>query len=173
MEKLEKQPCPFCHQNALMLTEEEKEIPYFGKCYLFSMTCSNCKYHISDVEAEQKKDPSRYTIEINSEKDMQIRIIKSSTAAIKIPQLRMEVTPGPASIGYISNIEGVIERFKKIIEDQRDLSEDEEEKKTAKNLLKKIWKIKLGDIPIKMILEDPEGNSAIISEKAKVEKLKK
>ena len=162
-----------CKTKNLTLTEEEKEIPYFGKCYLFSMTCSNCKYHISDVEAEEKKDPSRYTIEINSEKDMQIRIIKSSTAAIKIPQLRMEVTPGPASIGYISNIEGVIERFKKIIEDQRDLSEDEEEKKTAKNLLKKIWKIKLGDIPIKMILEDPDGNSAIISEKAKVEKLKK
>ena len=173
MDKLEKQPCPMCKTKNLTLTEEEKEIPYFGKCYLFSMTCSNCKYHISDVEAEQKKDPSRYTIEINSEKDMQIRIIKSSTAAIKIPQLRMEVTPGPASIGYISNIEGVIERFKKIIEDQRDLSEDEEEKKTAKNLLKKIWKIKLGDIPIKMILEDPDGNSAIISEKAKVEKLKK
>ena len=172
MDKLEKQPCPMCKTKNLTLTEEDKEIPYFGKCYLFSMTCSNCKYHISDVEAEQKKDPSRYTIEINSEKDMQIRIIKSSTATIKMPQLRMEVTPGPASIGYISNIEGVIERFKKIIEDQRDLSEDEEEKKTAKNLLKKIWKIKLGDIPIKMILEDPEGNSAIISEKAKVEKLK-
>lgn len=173
MDKLENQPCPMCKTKNLTLTEEEKEIPYFGKCYLFSMTCSNCKYHISDVEAEEKKDPSRYILEINSEKDMQIRIVKSSTATIKIPQLRMEVTPGPASIGYISNIEGVLERFKKIIEDQKDLSEDDAEKTTAKNLLKKIWKIKLGDIPIKIILEDPEGNSAIISEKAKVEKLKK
>jgi len=29
-----------------------------------------------------------------------------------------------------------------------------------------------GDIPVKIVLEDPTGNSAIISEKAVVEKLK-
>ena len=45
-------------------------------------------------------------------------------------------------------------------------------KKRCKNLLKRMWKIKLGDIPTKLILEDPSGNSAIISDKAKVEKLK-
>ena len=39
-------------------------------------------------------------------------------------------------------------------------------------MLKKLWKVECGDEKLKIIIEDPSGNSAIISEKAKVEKLK-
>ena len=66
----------------------------------------------------------------------------------------------------------MLDRVKKIIESERDSSEDDDVKKNAKNLLKKIWKVKLGDLPLKIIIEDESGNSAIISDKAKVEKLK-
>ena len=172
MDKLDKQQCPFCNQNTLTLTEGETEVPYFGKVFLFSMDCSSCKAHKADVEAAEMKEPTKYTITVDSEKDMQIRVIKSSNATVKIPQLRMSVTPGPASIGYISNIEGLLDRFKEIIEAERDVAEEQEERKHAKNLLKKLWKIKLGEIPLKIIIEDPTGNSAIISDKAKIEKLK-
>ena len=172
MDKLDKQPCPFCNQNTLTLTEDETEIPYFGKAFLFSMDCSNCKAHKADVEAAEMKEPTKYTITVDSEKDMQIRVIKSSNATVKIPQMRMSVTPGPASIGYISNIEGLLDRFKEIIEGEKEVAEEQEEKKHAKNLLKKLWKVKLGEIPLKIIIEDPTGNSAIISDKAKIEKLK-
>src|SRR3989344_4614834 len=172
MEKLANQICPFCHKNALTLIEDQKDIPYFGKMYLFSMDCSSCKYNKADVEAVEQKEPSKYTITIDNEKDMTIRVIKSSTGAIKLPQLRLSITPGPASIGYISNIEGVLNRFEDIIKQERDDAEEPEIKKKCKNLLKKIWKIKLGDIPTRVIIEDPSGNSAIISNKAKIEKLK-
>ena len=76
MDKLDKQPCPFCNQNTLTLTEDETEIPYFGKAFLFSMDCSNCKAHKADVEAAEMKEPTKYTITVDSEKDMQIRVIK-------------------------------------------------------------------------------------------------
>ena len=79
---------------------------------------------------------------------------------------------GPSSEGYVSNIEGVLDRFVKIIEAQKESSDDDGEKKSAKNLLKKIRKIKYGDVATKMVIEDMSGNSAIISEKAKLEKLK-
>ena len=173
MDKLENQECPICHTKNLTLTEDEVDVPYFGKAYLFSMMCSSCKYNMSDVEAELEKESCRYTFEVSSEKDMTVRVVKSSQATIKIPQLRMKVEPVNGSPGYISNIEGVINRFEKIVEDQRDCSEDEDVKKSAKNLLKKIRKAKLGDISVKIIIEDPSGNSAIISDKAIVEKLKK
>ena len=42
----------------------------------------------------------------------------------------------------------------------------------AKNLLKKIQKISWGQEKAKLIIEDPSGNSAIISEKAVKSKLK-
>ncbi len=173
MDKLDNQPCPICNSKTLTLTEDITEIPFFGKAYVFSMHCSSCKYHISDVEAEEQKEPSKYSIETNSDKDMSIRIVKSSTATVKIPTLKMSMEPGTSSVGFISNIEGLLDKFKEIIEQERDSAEEEDIKNHAKNLLKRIWKAKLGDIPLKIIIEDPSGNSAIISEKAKIEKLKK
>lgn len=174
MDKLEKQKCPVCFKNTLTLTEDNSEIPYFGRVFIFSMNCENseCNYQMSDVEAEEPKDPTRYTIEVNSEKDMNIRIVKSSNANIKIPQLKMSLESGVGSIGFVSNIEGILDRFKKIIEDERNTTEDDEIKDNAKKLLKKIWKVKLGELPIKIIIEDETGNSAIISDKAKIEKIK-
>lgn len=172
MDKLENQACPFCGEKKLTLTEDEMDVPYFGKVYLFSMVCSNCDYKKSDVEADTQKEAVRITITIDSPKDMNIRVVKSSEARISIPQMRMSVEPGPDSEGYVSNIEGVLDRFKKILEDERDLAEEDDVRKTSKNLLKKIWKVKLGDLPLKIIIEDPSGNSAVVSQKAKFEKLK-
>ena len=173
MDKLEKQQCPMCGKKTLTLIEDQTEVPYFGNLFLLSMKCSSCNYNVSDVEAAEMKDPARYTIETDSEKDMKIRIVKSSTATVKIPTFKITITPGPASIGYISNIEGLLDRIKNILESQRDNAEENSTKKTAKNLLKKLWKATLGDVKVKIIIEDPSGNSAIISDKAKVEKLKK
>jgi len=174
MDKLEKQKCPVCFKNILTLTEDNMEIPYFGRVFLFSMQCQDkeCNYNMSDVETEEQKEPVRYTLEINSEKDMNIRVVKSSNAGVKIPQLKMSMEPGVASVGFVSNVEGILDRFKKVIEEERNSTEDEEVKDNAKKLLKKIWKVKLGEFPIKLIIEDASGNSAIISDKAKIEKLK-
>ena len=77
--------CPLCHQKTLILSERETEVPYFGKVFLFSMTCTNCKYHKSDVESAEQKEPCRYEFEIGSEDDMKVRVVKSSEATVKIP----------------------------------------------------------------------------------------
>lgn len=172
MEKLGGQQCPVCMEKKLVLSEDTKDIPFFGKTYIFSMVCEGCGFHKSDLEAAEQKEPCKITFQVENEKDLSVRVVKSSEASVHILQLKAHMTPGPASEGFISNIEGVLDKFKSIIEDQRDLSEDDDEKTTAKNLLKKIWKVKCGDIPITVVIEDPSGNSAIISEKAKIEKLK-
>ncbi len=172
MDKLENEMCPFCSTKNLNLTEDEMDIPYFGKTYVFSMDCSNCKYHKSDIEAKEMKDPCKITFTIEKEDDLKVRVVKSSEASIKVPQLKMSVTPGPSSEGYVSNVEGVINRFVEIIEQERDHAEEEDIKKHAKKLLKKIWDVKCGDMPLKIVIEDPSGNSAIISERAVIEKLK-
>lgn len=164
VEAIKKEKCPMCHTNNLELVEQEKEIPYFGKVYLFSMTCSNCKYHIADVESVEQKPPCKISFEIKSEADMNVRVVKSSNAVVKIPRI-MSIEPGLASQGYVTNIEGLLNRAKAAIETARDSAEDEEDKKKAKNLLKKLQRIKWGQESIVITIEDPTGNSAIISEK--------
>lgn len=161
-----------CHRKTLVMIEDQKDIPYFGRVYVFSMNCSNCKYHMSDVEAEEKKEPCKITFNVEKEEDMKVRVVRSSEAKVKISQLKMEVTPGPVSIGYVSNIEGLLNRFEKIIENERDSTEDMDVKKKAKSLLRKIRRARRGDENLRIIIEDPSGNSTIISERAEVKKLK-
>jgi len=161
----EHQQCPLCGHNSLILTEKEVEVPYFGKVFLFSMTCNECKYHKADVESTEQKEPVKYEFEISSEDDMKVRVVKSSEATVKLPHIA-SITPGPASQGYVTNIEGILSRVKYQIESAKEMEEDEEAKKKAKNLLKKILNITWGKEKQKIIIEDPSGNSAIISDKA-------
>jgi zinc finger protein len=173
MDELKDQPCPVCGKNKAVLREEEIDIPYFGKTFVFSINCVECGFSKADLEAAEARDPVKITFETSSEEDMKVRVVKSSNATVKIPTLRMSMESGEGSEGFISNVEGLLAKFERIIEGQRDNSEDPSVKKSAKNLLKKIWKIKLGDIPMKIVIEDPSGNSAIISDKAEVSKMKK
>jgi len=162
--------CPVCHNKTLTLSESEMDIPFFGHTYLFSMNCSSCGYHKTDVEAAEKKEPCRYTVEINSDKDMRIRVVKSSNATVRIPHIGI-IEPGESSNGYVTNVEGILQRFKKITEMLRDEADDKTEQKKAKNMIKKLTRVMWGQDKVKLIIEDPSGNSAIISDKAVKKKL--
>src|SRR3989338_4857151 len=162
---LQGQECPMCKEKSLTLTESETEIAFFGKVYLFSMTCEQCKYHKADVEAAEQHEPCRWTLDIEKEDDLKIRVVKSAEATVKIPHI-MTIESGPSSNGYVTNVEGVINRVKRMLESTRDQEEDLENKKKIKNMLKKIQKTLWGQEKLRMIIEDATGNSTIISEKA-------
>lgn len=163
--------CPICHAEGLILAEDERDIPYFGKVYIFSMTCNNCKFHKSDIECTEQKEPTRYTMEVSGEEDMKVRVVRSSNGLVKIPNI-MSIEPGEGAQGYVTNVEGILRRMKSQLEGFKDDPEDEETSGKARNMLKKLNRVMWGEEKVKLIIEDPTGNSAIISDKAIVEKLK-
>ncbi len=171
-EEIDNEYCPVCKEKKLILTEREEDIPYFGKVYLFSMTCTGCKFHKADVEATDPKDPVKYSIEVSSEEDMKIRVVKSSLATIKIPHV-VTIEPGIAAQGFVTNIEGIINRVKNQLESVKEDDDDGESEKKARTMIKKLNRVVWGQEKLKIIIEDPSGNSAIISDKAVVEKMKK
>lgn len=162
---LEAQDCPICHEAKATLTEAERDIPYFGKVYVFSITCTGCGYHKADVEAAEKHDPCKYLIEVKGKDDLPIRVVKSADAVVKIPHI-ITIESGPSSHGYVTNIEGILMRVKTAIEQAKSSSEDKEDEGKARKLLKRVNRIIWGEESCKIIIEDPSGNSAIISEKA-------
>ena len=164
--------CPVCSQKSLTLTEREQEIPYFGKVLLFAMTCTGCKFHKADLECAEQREPARYSIEVSGPEDMSIRVVKSSQATVKIPYVA-DILPGEASNGYVTNIEGLLQRVKHQVEVIRDTEEDAAAVQKAKNMVKKINRCVWGEEKLRIIIEDPTGNSAIISDKAVVTKLPK
>ena len=170
-DELKNQQCPICRENKLTLREEEVDVPHFGLTYIFSMTCEGCGYRKSDVESAEAKEPVRYTFECSDDKDLNVRIVKSSEGLVKIPRI-MNIEPGPASEGYVTNVEGLLGRVKDALESAMNAEEEEEDQNKLRNMIKKVNKAMAGHEPIKIIIEDPTGNSAIISEKAVKEKLK-
>ena len=171
VDKLEGQTCPMCGKKTLTLIEAEQEVPYFGKAYLFSMTCSSCNYKKADLEAAEHKEPSKYTIQVDSEKDMNIKIVKSAAATVRLPHV-ITIEPGPAANGYITNIEGLLTKIKDVIQKAGEAEEDPGDAKKARKLVKKINRVMWGSEKQKIIIEDPSGNSAILSDKAVKSKLK-
>jgi zinc finger protein len=165
MSEIKNQPCPFCGGAKAILREEEVDIPYFGRVFVLSMECPDCGTRKSDVEPVEKKEPCKYTLEVSSEDDMSIKIVKGGEATVKIPRI-ITMEPGPASNGYVTNVEGLLERVKKAIEMSVEGEDDQSAKKKAKNMLKKLNKVIWGKETLKITIEDPTGHSAIISEKA-------
>ncbi|MBI4150552.1 ZPR1 zinc finger domain-containing protein [Candidatus Woesearchaeota archaeon] len=165
------QTCPVCAKKTLTLSESEIEVPYFGTLLVFGMNCSDCGFKKGDVEAAEQKEPCKWTFEVAGKDDLSIRVIKSSEATVKLGTIG-SIDPGPSSEGYVTNVEGLITRMKEQVEHLRDSAEEEEDKEKARTVLKKIMRVFGGNDTLKITIEDPSGNSAIISDKAKKEKLK-
>ncbi len=157
-----KEKCPICGYESLTIRVAEHEIPYFGKVAIISERCEKCGYFHNDVYCLEVKEPRRYEYEVSSPEDMSVRVVRSRYGVIRIPELGVEITPGPLAEAFVSNIEGVLERITYIVEDFLLWEEDEEVKKRAREVLDLVNKVKRGEYKITLIIEDPTGNSAII-----------
>jgi zinc finger protein len=113
-------------------------------------------------------EPMRYELALESGDDLAARVVRSMSASLEIPELGVRIDPGPACEGFISNVEGVLDRIENVVKGALNWG-NEDEKENALNLLDRIMAVKCGSFPITLILEDPSGNSAIISDKAKKE----
>lgn len=169
---LEKQECPVCRANQATFSEYEVEDPFAGMIAIFAIKCNACGYRNSDLEFENINDPAEYKIDIESVEDLKIRVIKSGSCEVKIPNFRISVESTMSSEGFITNIEGLLMRFKAQVEL---LKEDDDMDKTARKRIKTILKgiddVIRGEKKITIRLIDETGNSAIISDKVEIKKL--
>ncbi len=164
--------CPACSKPGAKIIFNVHEIPYFGEVMESVLICENCNYKHVDIEILEEREPARYTLKVETEEDLNARVLRSSSGTIRIPELGVEVFPGRESMGFITNVEGVLERVKEAIGMAERWAEEEEKKLRARELLEKIDRITSGKESMTLIVEDPTGNSAIISKKVKKEKLK-
>ena len=160
-------PCPCCPAEIEYIYQTEN-IPYFSDILIISAICPSCGYRYVDTQMLKHTDPMRYELAIDSEDELAARVVRSMGARIEIPELGVRIDPGPACEGFVSNVEGVLDRIEKVVKGALNWG-NEEEKVNARALLDKIAAVKSGSFPITLILEDPTGTSVIISDKAKKE----
>ena len=144
MEKLENQHCPVCHKDTLTLSETDMEVPYFGTVFVFSMDCPACGFRKTDIDPVEPKEPAKYTLEIKDPKDLSIRIVKSSNATVKFPQLKITIEPGAGAEGFVANVEKLLNEIYKNVKFIKENEEDSTKRKKAWKLMDKILDIKTG-----------------------------
>lgn len=156
-----KSDCPVCKEKgSLELKTKTEEIPYFGEVMESTVQCGECGFKHSDIICLEAKEPVKYILEIDRDK-MNKRVVKSQSATIRIPELGLKVEPGPQSQGFVSNVEGILERFAKTVKTALSWAEDDISKQNAVKILEKMDEIRNGDNKVTLIIEDPFGHSLI------------
>jgi len=157
-------PCPCCNTEIEYLYTTEN-IPYFSDILIISAVCNSCGYKYVDTQLLKHGEPARHTLAITTAEDLDVRVVRSMSASLEIPEIGVRIDPGPVCQGFISNIEGVLDRIEQIVKGALTWGTPEE-KENAALLLADIARIKAGLYPVTLILEDPNGNSAIVSDRA-------
>lgn len=171
--KVNASKCPICRRETLIERITTTTVPHFGEVLLLILQCKTCGFKHSDIIRTSESEPSRYSLKIETSQDLYAKVIKSSTATIRVPELGVKVEPGPSSTPFITNIEGVLKRIKNVVEMAKRWSTEKIKQRKCEKILNTIEDAKIGKEKITVIIEDPFGNSAIIhSKKDKVLKEK-
>ena len=163
--------CPICGgKGTLKALQHIHEIPYFGKVMESTIICERCGYRNADVMILEDRPPKLYTVKVEEEKDLFTRVVRSKSGTIELEEMGVKIEPGPAAEGFITNVEGVLERVRETLLMAREFKRqegDEEAVNKADELLQYIEDVKEGKKPLTVRIADPLGNSALIGEKVK------
>ena len=148
------------------MTVHIDEIPYFGEHTQITLACDSCGWRRTDFIPAESKGSVGNSILIGPD-TLNARVIRGSNGTIRIPELGLEVEPGTASSGYISNVEGVLTRFRdtiQMLERSFDETKDPPEEKERINFLLDALESSLSgeETKFSLVILDPMGHSGIL-----------
>jgi zinc finger protein len=156
--------CPLCAE-VLTFKFSTDEIPFFGEIMLVSASCT-CGFKYADTISLNEREAARYELEFDSS-DFATRVIRSSSGTVQIPELGVTIEPGSASEAFVSNVEGVLRRVEEVVSMATKWSSNDPGKfELGNRLLEMIDMVRRGEGKMTLVIDDPFGNSAIISARA-------
>ena len=139
------------------------EIPYFGEHTQITVICESCGWKHTDFIPSDGEKPGYSSLVVDNLEKISARVVRSSSGTIRIPDLDLEVSPGGSSSGFVSNIEGVINRFEDAVGSViRGNPDDDKVLIASMELLEGLRKMKDGSSRFLIELLDPRGRSQII-----------
>ncbi len=159
--------CPVCGKEMAFLYQTE-DIPYFPSLLIISALCGSCGFRFTDTMLLGEREPVRWELPVRGLADLDARVVRSMQAAIAVPELGVRIDPGPSCEGFVSNVEGVLSRIERVLDGVITGGDDEDDgaRSRALELKDQILKIKEGTATMTLIIEDPSGNSLILSGEA-------
>ena len=149
--------CPNCESDEGVVQHRVTLLPGVGKVLKSIIQCRHCHFNNLEFLPFQSLSPSTFKFLIKSKSDLSAKVIKSPSCVFKIPELGVEVGPGPESQAEILNVDGLLSNITLALNyeyGQNKLSSD-------------IKLIKAGKKKATLVLEDPLGFSRIIPKRGK------
>lgn len=171
VETVLKVPCPICNHDTMKYSTEILNLPYFDEVLNTTISCDNCDYKYNDILVTSQNQPMEHKFKITKKDDLNVRVVRSSSATVELPELGVKIEPASASEAFITNIEGVLVRVCSAIEYAKNFAEGNDEKKHAQKLLKRIKELQAGVGTVTIIIKNPMGNSGILSDKTEIREL--
>lgn len=162
-------PCPACHEPTLDYTAAGLDIPYFRDVTQLIFACASCGFRHSDFLVGSAREPRRQTFRVSEPDHVLVRVVRSTSGTVRIPELGVLIEPGPASDAYVSNIEGVLVRVESILDQLLRDAETPADRAKCTERLKQLRAARGGRFPFTFVIEDPHGNSAIVHPEAREE----
>jgi len=137
-------------------------VPFFNELAMFNMTCNECSFAHNDVFSAEQRKPSRWTLQVSDESMLRVRVVRSGSGTIHMPEFGIDVTPGPAAEAFITNVEGVLVRTRPIVESAINFAESDGQRERGREVLDMIDRALDGTFQFSLIIEDPAGVSGIL-----------
>ncbi len=164
--------CPACSSRGLEYRAEQIDLPYLGESLETMLRCNACGYRHTDFVLTETKDAIRYRYTIEDADAMSVRVVRSGSGTVRIPELGIDIEPGIASDAYITNIEGILVRIESVLDQLHRDADNAEQKGRIQNLMDVFQALRDGAAdPVTLVIEDPFGNSAIVHDDADIEAL--
>lgn len=155
--------CPACDHVGLDYHAEQIDLPYLGESLETMIRCAECGYRHVDFILTQMRDPMRHTYLVKDEAAMSVRVVRSSSCTIRIPELGIDIEPGLASDAFITNIEGILVRIERILGQLQHDADDAIVLARVEEMQEVLQLMRDGKAqPVHVVLEDPFGNSILI-----------
>lgn len=148
--------CMNCMQEG-MTTLLLTKIPFFREVMISHFDCPHCHYSDNAIQfaGEFPAKGVTFKLSVQAPEDLNRRVIKSSYATIKIPQINLEI-PQQTQADSINTVEGVLARAYDGIK-QSNPNPNEEMTEFLDNL----DQCRKGLVQFDFIVDDPSGNSFV------------
>ena len=160
--------CVICgYEGGISMLAHTEEIAYFGEHTQVTLTCPGCGWRQTDFIPAEAREGACQSYQIDSAEDLQIRVIRGSACTVRLVELDLEVRPGSHSTGYVSNIEGVLNRFQEVIDmvGRQAATEGHQDAITElTTLTEAMLEIREGQRGATLEFLDPHGHSMILAD---------
>ncbi|XP_056130095.1 zinc finger protein ZPR1 [Lampris incognitus] len=155
--------CPECNVPA-STNMKLVQIPHFKEVVIMATNCDECGHRTNEVKSGGATEElgTKITLHVTDPSDMSRDLLKSETCSVIIPELEFEL--GMAALGgKFTTLEGLLKDIKELIVSKNPFlcgdSSNQEQVNKLKLFGEKLDKIIAGQMDVRIILDDPAGNS--------------